>query len=605
MPAMALVCAIEGDTELGKQAVKLAMKYANGPIRVGHVTFGHDLALCAFVYDHCYSCWTPEERAKFIAYFNKTADANLETENVPFGNPYYGYKNWGIGLAAYATMYDNPRAPEHLTRLETDLKTRVSACLNMVGDGGGWAEGWYAHTWLYEWLVFCESARLCEGIDYYALAPKFFRQRAVGSMFGMYPGSGGGAMNAPIPDGDGTNGDWGGFSEKILAARRILCSYYKADPSHQAVHTFNSAVKNNIMDIYAYMDFLWNDPNIPKKDLRAFKLSHFAPGAGHVFARSSWEPDATYFLFKCTKRYTGHQHLDAGHFMIFKHEQLAGDGGFYDQWVSDHSCNYYVRTIAHSTMLVYDPAEKMPEVLRNWEKPENDGGQAYMWLPINRAGNFSDCDEVRKEWKLHNIADVTAFEDHGAFMYTAGDCTRAYSPAKLDCFTRQIVFLRPGTFVIFDRVRSKNPSFKKTWQLQALNKPEGSAPNFTITNGKGRLHLQTLLPARPLVKLNAGAAMYTYNGKAHPPSQEVPGMAKCRMEISPSEPNAVDYFLNVLTTTDATTASVPQASVKVGSEIMVTIGEAVITFKTTEVGGSVSLGGKGTPLGNNVPLGKP
>ena len=32
--------------------------------------------------------------------------------------------------------------------------------------------------------------------------------------------------------------------------------------------------------------------------------------------------------------------------------------------------------------------------------------------------------------------------------------TRAYSPKKLDCFTRQIVFARPGTFVIFDRVVS-------------------------------------------------------------------------------------------------------------------------------------------------------
>ena len=99
--------------------------------------------------------------------------------------------------------------------------------------------------------------------------------------------------------------------------------------------------------------------------------------------------------------------------------------------------------------------------------------------------------------------------------------------------------------------------------------------------------------------------MYTYNGKSHPPSAHEPGMAMCRMEISPSEPALADYFLNVLTAADASTASVPQASVKVGSDIVVTVGEAVITFKTAEVGGSISLGGRSTPLSNNVPRSAP
>ena len=96
--------------------------------------------------------------------------------------------------------------------------------------------------------------------------------------------------------------------------------------------------------------------------------------------------------------------------------------------------------------------------------------------------------------ELYDIADMLAFEDRGDYVYVAGDCTRAYSPKKLEYFTRQIVFLRPGTFVIFDRVVSPEPEFKKTWLLQAMKRPEGTPPNLVITNGKGRLFVQTLLP---------------------------------------------------------------------------------------------------------------
>ena len=44
MISLALVCAIQQDAELGKQAVIMAMKTVNGPIKKGHIPFGHDLA---------------------------------------------------------------------------------------------------------------------------------------------------------------------------------------------------------------------------------------------------------------------------------------------------------------------------------------------------------------------------------------------------------------------------------------------------------------------------------------------------------------------------------------------------------------------------------
>ena len=90
MFSIALVCAIEQDEKLGKTGVQMAMNYIDGPIREGHVTFAHDLARCAIVYDLCYPYWTAEQRSKFHDYVNKTVDANVRSEAHVFHNGWYG-----------------------------------------------------------------------------------------------------------------------------------------------------------------------------------------------------------------------------------------------------------------------------------------------------------------------------------------------------------------------------------------------------------------------------------------------------------------------------------------------------------------------------------
>jgi len=624
MISASLVCAIEKDESLGKAAVQMAMKYIEGPIRAGHVTFAHDLARCAIVYDLCYEYWTAAQRAQFHRYVNATVDANVRSETHVFHNGWYGYKHWGIGLACYATYYENDRAPAILEELEADWRTRAAPALELAGDGGGWAEGYYVNYWLYEWLFFCEVARRCEGLDHYAEAPKFFENRAVASMFEAYPGISTYGSRRPIPMGDGGGRLFGGDRDKVLSARRILVSRYGDDPpaphlvqgpAHQAVHEFNEQTPRSSVGDYAYKDFLWRDTpfdsaspfdsaqgeeslhaerrrGIEKGDLESFRLSHISQGPGYVYARSSWNDDATYFFFKCGDRFTAHQHLDVGHFLIYKYEELAGDGGHYDSFGSSHDVNYHLRTIAHSTILVYDPAETWPGI-RAGSVTGNDGGQSHNWPHHN--GAVTDPEQWLAGRDLYDIADILAFEDRGAYLYVAGDCTRAYSGDKMESFTRQIVFLRPDTFVIFDRVSSRNADFKKTWLLQAMKVPAQTDKHLVITNGKGRLFVQTLLPERPQVRLVSGPELYSYGGRDYPTSRDTGPAPECRIEISPSEPNVCDYFLHVLTAAGSDVDSVEEASlVRLGraQDIAVSVGPATITFAVPGVGGSIEQSGQ-------------
>ena len=583
----ALVSAVEEDAELGRTAVELALTIVDSPIRSGHVTFGYDQAYAGLVYDLCHEYWTDEERSRFHTYVNATFDANVTSETSPMHNAYYGYKWHGIGLAAYAAYYENDRAPELLAELEEEYRTRAAPTLELAGGGGGWAEGYYINYWLYEWLFFCEVARFCEGVDYYSLAPGFYENRAVAGMFEALPGIRIYDSRRPIPMGDGGGRTFGGDRDKALSSRRILVNRFRDDRSHRAVHAFDETTPCSSVGNYAYKDFLWRDTTVAPLDLSEFKLSHYSPGAGYAYARSSWEEDATHFFFKSGDRFTSHQHLDVGHFLIYKRELLAGDGGHYDDFASQHAVDYYVRTIAHNTVLVRDPAATWPSI-RGHKTTGNDGGQHHDWPHHN--GNVEDATAWQRGCDLYDIADFLAYEDHGDYLYVAGDASRAYPADTVDYFTRQIVYIRPGTFVIFDRVRSTDPDFRKTWLLQAMKPPVQRAPHLIIDNGDGRLFVQTVLPPDPLVNLAAGDDQYSYGGHSYPPGRITGPAPECRIEISPATPSAEDIFLHVLTATETAVDSVPEVTAVVAGEtVTVEIGDRRLSFAMDAVAMTVEM----------------
>jgi len=389
--------------------------------------------------------------------------------------------------------------------------------------------------------------------------------------------------------GDGGGRLFGGDRDKTLSARRILVNRYRGRRDHQAVHAFNERTPRSSVGNYAYKDFLWRDVTVPPGDLNGFGLSHISPGAGYVFARSSWEDDATYFFFKCGDRFTAHQHLDLNHFMIYRHEELAGDGGHYDAFGSAHDVNYHLRSIAHNTVLVFDPEERWRAGIRAGRVTGNDGGQSHPWAHHNGAAlDVADWERQRADY---DIGDLLAFEDRGDHLYVAGDATRAYRSSKLERFVRQIIYLRPSTFVVFDQVKAREPELKRTWLLQAMRPPSQQGEHWVIMHGRGRVFVQTLLPEDRVVRLISGDDLYRYGDHAYSPSRLTGAAPECRIEVSTMAKQ--NFFLHVLTATDAETSSVPAARVEVqGARVQVQLGETRINFRSDQVGGEIRINGR-------------
>jgi len=276
---------------------------------------------------------------------------------------------------------------------------------------------------------------------------------------------------------------------------------------------------------------------------------------GQVFMRSGASDNDSYLVFMCGGVLEQHKHWDNNHFCIFKKGFLALDTG--SRPPSLHTQNYYPRTIAHNSILINMPGETLPTYVdkgagggQRWGAPAegeedrpvpNDGGQSELMG-----------------------SSVVAFETNDHFSYVAGDATSAYSPEKCELALRQIVFVNPDCYVIFDRVSSTDPSYGKTWLLHTAEKPTINGNLFTTAHEEGRLYSTTLLPENARLETVGGPGrQFEVEGHNYPLpegyrySGDLPLMGQWRVEVHAPKDSKETYFLHVLSTADRSSQSMP------------------------------------------------
>ncbi|MFA5689846.1 MAG: heparinase II/III family protein, partial [Kiritimatiellales bacterium] len=256
-------------------------------------------------------------------------------------------------------------------------------------------------------------------------------------------------------------------------------------------------------------------------------------------------PHNVYCLFACGGELKHHRHYDALSFTIYSDDSfLALDSGDRSGEVEknrDHILNYYIQSVAHNTILVHQTNEPTTTY---WGKASvMDGGQ-------------------------HNFTGsrLEAFETNASYTYVAGDATGCYFhggggdlPEKVSLVTRQMVFLRPNYFVIFDRVNSIRSEYPKTWLLHTVNQPQLKEDIFYADHENRRLFCRTLLPVNSIISTVGGAGREFWSaGRNWPLPFTDEEMAEAihdtagrwRVEVQPSTQQLNDCFLHVLQVTD-------------------------------------------------------
>jgi Heparinase II/III-like protein len=254
------------------------------------------------------------------------------------------------------------------------------------------------------------------------------------------------------------------------------------------------------------------------------KLSKAFAQSGNVMMRDTWDfPNATLLEFKSASFITNnHHHMDQNSFSLNYKGPLLIDSGKYDKYGSNHWRNYYTRTIAHNSIVVFDPAERFAGA------ESNDGGQSM------KSRTAAPTMEQLAPGGSNSLVGITNFDEQTTYSYVRANASKAYvdmqpsSNDKLDRdagFIRSIVYLRTGarpTILTFDTVRPKKADLEISSLLHTAVKPastvepsggtngryqfdfsKGLEP-LTVRNGKGMVTIETILPKQAQVSLVGG-----------------------------------------------------------------------------------------------------
>ncbi|MGO4549234.1 heparin/heparin-sulfate lyase HepB [Paenibacillus sp. 2TAB23] len=391
---------------------------------------------------------------------------------------------------------------------------------------------------------------------------------------------------------------WSEQTPYLLSSGYYNDSYLRHEFLQQ--HSYNNAGVDEVWLI------LFGDPDLAGESEQSLPLTkYFDDPSGSMTARTSWAGGVNSSAVVATMKVGGtnfanHQHLDAGQFQIYYKGGLAIDSGLYEgtnsSYNSEHRLNYSLRTIAHNSMLVYDPNEVMPSGVIN------DGGQRYVIQEPDTLTELQDPNYEVADVLKHQLGPDETTPD---YSYLKGDLTEAYSD-KMEDFKRSFVFLNlknddhPAVLIVYDKVTASNSDFKKTWLLHSENEPviEGdtvtlqrtdcfNANNNSCFNGK--LVNRTLLPAgndASILPVGGPGEAFMVNGINYPTSTGNGNFnaeaGSYRIEVSPSDAaqQKTNLFLNVMQVMDAEGGPEPLVTESISSDDMVgaKIGDRVVLF---------------------------
>ena len=353
-------------------------------------------------------------------------------------------------------------------------------------------------------------------------------------------------------------GTRGGVTEPLQSALAITASLYQ-DPHMQYYADRWIKILNSGPADY-YLDDLWQYLLFYDADLTAVPsssnpTSRYFNGPGLVSMRSDWTNDATYAIFVAGEGIS-RRYEDANSFIIHRKTDLFPNAGARIRFNDDNNKHhwYHVRSIAKNTLRIIDPNESFDvddDGLRTalhsgtpLVASDNMGGQLFelptaqadrqypTWAGASTANEQRSCDGF--DLDVCEVANILKYEHQpNEFTYTVGDATEAYT-RKIDYFERAFLYLMPDTFVVFDRVQTVDPSFRKIWTVHSVGEPEvNQAPDatdlgmrsynnanlVTFEHAETTARIDALLPTQNKIEIRGGDTALT---TGHPLSSVSP-----------------------------------------------------------------------------------
>lgn len=601
--AKAFRYAMTGESIYGYEAL-YAIKNAILTIDVKHTvgdwcrTYGHLMYVLGCVYDWCYDLMTEEDKAQLIAGGVNLLGMHLEvvcfvnsTNKVPTAQgTIYGHGAEDQILVDYLSFaiacYDE--APEIYELVGGRvLNDYVEAQNFLFQSGTAWEGSMYGSVRTVATLL--ANLLINKMTDGEVTPFEKVEDAVVASSYWIRPD--GQVYRIGDINENSTSFQFVWFANNCFYAGNLYNNPYLKSIAYSKLSKF-SYFSNMVAGLSAVQFLAVNDPDVSHTYEDGSPLVYTAryPSTS-LFAKSAnGDKNAFGIYMTMPENYaSSHAHMECGSFQIYYKGALATDSGAYDSWGGTHHMGYNMQTISSNSLLIYNPS------LKDYRDPIRSnmfysGGQSI----ANGANLPNTLDELLKHPALGQCTSlgVANVEKNGKYLYSymAGDMTGAYDEETVDEVSRYMFAVATGiakcpyAVIIFDRITSDDPSYRKSALIHVQNEPTITDDGFAIiTNGDGKLVVQSVMADTeytviggegkefwiPGVDENGNYSLE--DGKNIPTNiQSIPGSIEeygwGRIEISPAEEEKTSYMLTVMYVTDAQNNSVPTRADDISSD---------------------------------------
>lgn len=475
----ALMYRLTGEARYGTYAVAKVDKYvAEEEARIAanqradvafdsYLYVGDVLGDLALVYDWCRPLVTDSQRTRWVAYANTTLANVWNPTGAKWGATAYPWSGWSINnpgnnyyysfleatmLVALATAFENAQAAAWRTKAR-DEKIGAQAVpyfTRSVPQGGsregtGYGTAMMRLFKLYLWWEASTGERIAD------LTPHT-RASIAHMLHSIVP-----TLDRIAPTGDHARDSSASLFDYHRTYLLTLAQLYPTDVLSGAAKSLlaSSSVPRVAQGMNAWADFMFDPENVAAAPLERLARGYHSAGTGQFYVRGDWTRQAAFAAFNCGPFDEAHAHRDQGGFVIHRGAWLATDAN----------------TFTHSGI-------QQGEALHNLVRVEQ-AGEVVRQKAESAAGG----------------GRMLALADTALYAYALADITPVYDgKPQIVRQEREFLFLRPGTFVVFDRVRTAGAGIARIWTLNTAARPTVSGAVLTVIEGASRLDVTHLAP---------------------------------------------------------------------------------------------------------------
>lgn len=437
----------------------------------------------AMAYDWLYDLLSPTERETVLTMVHNrstTIAKDVLYDSKPISSTPYDSHGWTVfgflGIIATALMHDDIKVNGKNVREDAQnwFNLIVPAYINLSPPWGGEDGGWGNGEGYWQWSTmsnkqFIDTLYTATGFNLYKKA--FLRNESWYPMYMLPPGQKTGAF-----------GD-----QADLISRNYVAASITRNAQMQQNEVMQWYAQRDPYDYANFITYLYEDSSLLARPPVEMPTAKYFENIGTVAMHSNLlDPKRVSFFFKSSPFGSfNHSHADQNGIMIKAFgEDLTVDGGFYDDFNSEHFQKYAKQTFAHNA-ITYD----------------NKKGQ-----PI---------------FDMKATGQITGFATNKDFDAAVGDATTAYNTGDftgIDLAQRSVIYVKPGAFVVVDNLNAREPggsSFEYWLHAEnTLNLDEANS-SATIIKNKAALEVNLYYPG--LTKIDVTNQFLDYNGVEYLP----------------------------------------------------------------------------------------